>query len=218
MARPGPFTRTQTTMKKNLLSILLAAAVLTVPFYGCAEPPQEELETAEAALATADAAEADLYVADLFDAARDSFAAAQAEIEAQNAKSTFARSYDRAESQLSYVQQTATEAQAQVEARKATLRTDNEALFQQVEQALARAQELVAQAPRGKDGAIALASIQEDTGSAAQGLNEARAAQASGNYAEAKDRAQAALEQANSLISELEAAIAQAQPVPGSRS
>ena len=205
-------------MKQNLLITLLAILALSATFYGCAKPPQEKVESAQAALATAEAAEADLYVADLYASAQDSFAAAQAEIEAQNAKSSFARSYDRAERQLTYVEQTAQEAQVQVESRKAQLRTDNETLFQQVDQALTRAQELVAQAPRGKDGAIALASIQEDTGSAAKLLGDARAAQVSGDYAEAKELAQAALGQANGLISELEAAINQVQPPSGSRS
>ena len=44
--------------------------------------PQQELDDAQAALARADSAEADMYAADLYEAARDSLAAGQAEVEA----------------------------------------------------------------------------------------------------------------------------------------
>ena len=199
-------------MKKHTVLPLITGLALTATIYGCAQPPQDQLDAAQNALVAADESEADVYVADLYVAAEDSFEAAQLEIEAQNAASSFSRDYDRAENLLAYVQQTATEAQAQVESRKETMRTMNEEMFLQAEQAIARTQELMTQAPRGKDGAVALVAIQQDAGTATQLLADARAAHESGSYAQAHDLAKSALDQANALIAELETAIGMTQP------
>lgn len=190
---------------QRTLTALFVGALL---FTGCAKPPQDGLTNAQAALDAASDVEADLYVSDLYLAAADSFAAAQAEIEAQNAKNSFTRNYDRAEQLLAAAQQTATEAQSQVEMRKEALRVANDTLFADVDEALVTTQTLLAQAPKGKDGAVALVSIMDDSQTAAQMLNDARTAQAAGDYAEANTLAQTALQKANALIDELQTAIA----------
>lgn len=199
---------------KHTLSVTLGTFALAGALVGCQAPPQEELTAAQTALAAADEAEADLYVADLYVAAQDSFAAAQAEIEAQNAASQMSRDYARAESLLQFVNETATQAQADVETRKAAMMAETDALILQATEAVAQAQALMAQAPTGKDGALALVSIGEEAGSAASMLEEAKAAQAAGDIARAHDLAKAALEQANALVGELNGAIAQTSAAP----
>ena len=203
-------------MKKNTLLTLIAVFVLTATIVGCAKPPQEEVTAAQTALTAAEEVEADLYVTDLYQAAQDSFAVAQTEIEAQQAKSALSRDYDRAAHLLTYVQETATEAAAQVETRKEEMRVANETLFEQAEAAIVQAQTLISQAPRGKDGAVVLVAIQDDAGTASQSLADARVAQAEGDFIHANDLAQAALDKANALVSELEAAVAKTQPAPRS--
>lgn len=202
-------------MKKNiLLSLVALFAVLFVT--GCAKPPQQEIEAAQTALAAAEQAEANLYVADLFTAAQDSFAAAQAAIEAENGKSSFSRSYDRAAALLAFASQTAAEAQAQVETKKEEVRVANETLIAEAEAAIAAAQQAIAQAPRGKDGAVALVSIQEDNATAATTLEEAKLAHANGEFAKAHDLAQAALDKANGLLEELNTAAGKTEAAPRS--
>lgn len=209
--RSGVFNHTHTTMKNTILT-LVTAIFLTATLVGCAKPPQQEVENALAALTVAEELEANLYVTDLYQAALDSFQMARAEIETENAKNAFTRNYDHAAQLLQQVEQVATEAQEQVATRKDELRTANEALFVQAEEAITRTQALLAQAPTGKDGAVVLVALQEDTTTASETLQSARAAQLEGNYLSANEQAQSALDQAEGLIAELEAAIAKTSP------
>lgn len=202
--------------KHSFLTLIGTVALTTTLFVGCAKPPQEHLDAAQAALLAAETEEADLYVADLYEAALDSFTAAQVEIEAQHAASRFSRNYDHAASLLVYATQTATEAQNQVETRKEELRTANDTLIAQAEAALTQVYELTAQAPRGKDGAIALVSIQEDADTASADLEAAILAQDSGDLLRAHDLTQSALDKANALIAELNTVVAKTQPGPRS--
>lgn len=198
-----------TQIKNFALAAMLSLSVI---FTGCSKPPVEQIDATAAALTSADGAEADQYVADLYQAAQDSFAAAQVEIEAQNAKSSFSRSYDRAESLLKFAHETATEAEAFVDIRKEELRAENEALFTRVDSTIMSAQTLMQSAPRGKDGAVALASIQDDLVIVQQTLAGARTAQLEGNFVEARDMANLALEEVGNLVFELETAISRTNP------
>lgn len=152
---------------------------------GCASAPTEQLKAAQQALQAADSAEADVYVADLYRAAQDSLAAAQVEIEAQNARFALSRDYKRAEQLLQFVTEMAQQAVVQVADRKEALRTEAEALIAEARKALMQTHELLGRAPRGKEGAIALVSIREDATSTENLLNEAEAALARGDIFQA---------------------------------
>lgn len=201
------------TMKQTL-SLTLGTLVLAGALVGCQAPPQEDLTTAQTALAAAAEAEADLYVTDLYVAAQDSFAAAQAEIEAQNAESQLSRNYARSKSLLQFVTETATQAQAEVETRKGTMAAETDALILQAEAAVSQAQALMAQAPTSEDDALALVTVNEEAGTAASTLEEAKAAQTGGDVARAHALAKAALDQANALVEELNGAMAETDVAP----
>jgi len=192
---------------------LLAIGLL---WAGCASAPNEQLEAAQRALQAADSAEADVYVADLYRAAQDSLAAAQAEIEAQNARFALARDYKRAEQLLQFVAETAQQATQQVAERKEALRAETEALIAEARQALMQTHELLGRAPRGKEGAIALVSIREDATSVEGLLNEASAALERGDVFQAHQLAQQARDRAAGLVNELNEAIAKTRPGQGS--
>ena len=87
-------------------------------------------------------------------------------------------------------------------------------LFNEADAAVARALDLMGRAPRGKDGVMALASIREDMDLVATSVEAARVAQTAGRIFEARDRAQSALNQANEIIAELNAAIGAVAPRP----
>lgn len=199
---------------KQTLSITLGTLVLAGALVGCQAPPQDELTAAQTALAAADEAEADLYASDLYVAAQDSFAAAQAEIEAQSAESQLSRNYAHSKSLLQFVTETATQAQAEVETRKATMMAETDALLLQADEAVAQAQTLMAQAATGEDSELALVTIGEEAGTAASTLEEAKAAHAAGDVARAHDLAKAALDQANALVEELNGAMAKTNVAP----
>lgn len=183
---------------------------------GCASAPTEQLKAAQQALQAADSAEADVYVADLYRAAQDSLAAAQVEIEAQNARFALSRDYKRAEQLLQFVTEMAQQAVVQVADRKEALRTETEALIAEARKALMQTHELLGRAPRGKEGAIALVSIREDATSTENLLNEAEAALARGDIFQAHQLAQQARDRATGLVNELNAAIAKTRPGQGS--
>lgn len=179
-------------MKHTSFLSLIGTFALTATLIGCTGVPQEDLDAAQAALMAADSAEADVYVMDLYEAATDSFALAQQEIEAKN--------YTHAESLLQYVTATATEAQNQVVTRKEEMRINNQDLILQAEQAVAQVQQLLAQ---GSSGAISLVSYQDEVTQATADLEAAKTAQANSEYAEAYELAQSAFDKAQALLENL---------------
>ncbi len=199
---------------KQTLSMTLGTLVLAGALVGCQAPPQEDLTAAQDALAAADEAEVDLYVSDLYVAAQDSFAAAQAEIEAQNAESQLSRNYAHSKALLQFVTETATQAQAEVETRKATMMAETDALIIQAEETVAQAQALMAQASTGQDADLSFVSIGEEASTAGSTLEEAKAAQTAGDVARAHDLAKTALDQANALVEELTGAMAKPTVAP----
>ena len=192
-------------MNKTTLSLLAGTLAAGGLLAGCASAPDAQMMQAAEALAAAESTQANLYVADLFQAAEDSFAVAQAEIEVQNEAAFFARDYDRAEALLAFVTETATTASAQVEERKITMRAETEMLITQTEEQLTQAQTLLEQAPRSGEAAISLVSLTEDTGTARQMLSDAVAAFAQEDIATAHGLAQRAHEQATALVTVLQA-------------
>ncbi|MFT5144451.1 MAG: hypothetical protein ACI80V_003592 [Rhodothermales bacterium] len=181
---------------------------------GCANAPLETLTQANLSFDEAVEAEGNLYMTEIFQAASDSLAAAQVEIEFQAARTAFGRDYARAEAQLAFAIQMSDSVTAGVPAAKEAIASANEALFQEAEIAVAQALGMMDQAPRGKDGVMALASIREDMDLTTASVQAARAAQAEGRILEARDRAQSALNRANEIIGELDAAIQAVRPRP----
>lgn len=82
-------------MRKNTVVGLLVLVVVVLAV-GCAKPPQAELDAMKAALQAAEQAEAPKYAAADWDKAQQAVNAANAEVEAQNAKFALFRSYTRA--------------------------------------------------------------------------------------------------------------------------
>lgn len=201
---------------KHRYSSLILLSMSAVLFAACAKAPEQAVTAARDALTAARDAEADQYVSELYVVAADSFAAAEAEIETQNARNAFTRDYDRAEALLAFATETAQIAMTRVADEKEAVRVENEALFAETEAVLARVATLMPQAPVGKDGSIALASIREDATLAGASLEEARAAQVEGDYIRAGAIAAAALEKGQSLVGELESAIVAAGRRPRS--
>ena len=196
---------------KNL-SVYTLVFVSVVALAGCAKAPVQSVDQAMTSIQLASEAEANYYVPELYQAAVDSFAAAEAEIAVQDARNAIMRNYDRAEALLTFATQTADSAVASAAEAKNQMAADNEILFQQADAAIAQVQEMMGRAPRGKDGVFALASIGTDLTATTSTVLEARAAQAEGRIYEARELAQSALDRANALVAELDSAIQSVQP------
>ncbi|MBO6574131.1 MAG: hypothetical protein JJ896_01845 [Rhodothermales bacterium] len=193
-------------------SIITLTLITILGIAGCAKAPVDTLDQAQASLQAAQDAEANLYLVDMYQAAADSFAAAEAEIAIQDARNAIVRNYDRVESLLAFVIQTADSSASGAAVAKEMMAAENEVLFQEVETAIAEVNQLMGMAPRGKDGVFALASIRTDLTATSATLVEARTAQENGNVHEARQLAQSVMDRAAELKAELETAIQSANP------
>lgn len=165
-------------MKKIVLPVLGIAAF--VGLIGCQSAPQQDLESAQVALNRADSVEADIYASDFYAAALDSFAAATAEIEMQDANSAFSRNYDAASHLLAVTIESAQEAEAAAVQNKATVQAEADSLIALAQQALTASPEVMTQT--GSENVSTL-------------VNDAVAAQGLGDYMTARDLAQQAVNQ-----------------------
>lgn len=190
---------------KTLLSSLGIVMLLFV--MGCKEPPTQLLADADAAMQTAQTAEANRYAADLFNAAKDSLSAAQAEVEQQNSKFALLRNYDRAAALLNSAVAAFNSAKDAAATNKETVKAEAETLIAQVTTKIEDAKKLMAKAPKGKEGKAALEMIQGDINAVESGLSEAQTALSGGDFLTARDKVQAAASKIDSVIGELESAI-----------
>ncbi|MCG3158398.1 MAG: hypothetical protein DKINENOH_05040 [bacterium] len=190
---------------KTLLSSLGIVVLMFV--MGCKEAPQQLLADADAAMQAAQTAEANRYAMDLFNAAKDSLSAAQAEVEQQNSKFALLRNYDRATALLNSAIAAFKSASDAAATNKEAVRAEADTLMAQVAPKIEAAKKLMAKAPKGKEGRAALEMIQADINAVESGLSEAQNAMTSNDYLTARDKVQAAMSKIDSVIQELENAI-----------
>jgi hypothetical protein len=187
----------------TILGLFLTFALLS----GCAKAPQQAVDTANAALQAAEQTQANLYVPDLFNAAKDSLNAAMAEINAQGSKFALTRNYDRAQQLLEAATKSANDAAGAVAAKKEEVKAEAQSLLTQAQAAVEETKKLLAKAPKGKEGKAALEQMQAELSGVEGAWTEANNALNSGDFIGARDKVKAALEKANSLNQELSDAI-----------
>ncbi len=173
-----------------------------------AKAPVQELEAAKAALESAVKAEANIYVADAFKAVNDSLEAAQAEIQAQDAKFGLFRNYDRVKTLLEGVTNAAAGLSQQAAVNKEQVRAEADTLIKQATAAIDLAKKKLAKAPRGKEGKMVIMQFQNDLQTIASELTVATQSQEQGQYMVARDKAKTVLDQVNNMIAELSNAAA----------
>jgi hypothetical protein len=193
---------------KVLKSLLLAALVLLV--VGCAKAPEEPMNAARAALSEAEGAEAAAYASAELATARDALAAAQAEIEAQNGKFALFRTYTKAEELIAEASTRAQEAQEAAVAGKAAAREAAESAVQEAQDRVAQAQTLIVEleaCPRKPKGFAAdMSVLKGQVDGLAASLSTLTEALAAERFQDAEARSQSLVEQADTLIQDLEGA------------
>jgi hypothetical protein len=190
-------------MKKGLLK-LIALSVLVITFASCAKPPQAEMDAANAAIEQAKTAGADRYVPASFNAATEALKTAQAAVEEQNSKFALFRNYDAAKTTLASVNTLASKAVEETAARK-------EALKQEVTQELAdlntlitQDKEMLAKAPKGKEGKAALEAIGQEISAVEAVATEVSSGMASNaDILTLSEKVKPAVEKAKSINTEL---------------
>lgn len=192
-------------MKNRILLSLIT--VITVAFMtSCNKVPQVEIDAATLALSEAKAAGADLYVPDQYNALQDSMNVAMQIIEAKKSK-WFAR-YGTSIAQLNAIKTKSAEVIQNTQVRKEEIKKEVEAALTEVTALLAEDKELLAKAPRGKEGKEVLDAITSELAVLETTVGEVSAQLASGDLLGAQSKVNAAKEKAMSIKTELETAIA----------
>lgn len=186
--------------------IVVMALSVAVLFSSCGKVPQAEIDAAFAALDSAKMAGADVYLAEDFTALQDSMKAITENVEAQ--KSKFFANYGDIKEKLAQVTEQAAATVGKTEARKEEVKQEVAALQAEVATLQTQNNELVAKAPKGKEGKAALEAIKADIALIDTTVGEANTQIAAGELMPALDKMKAAKEKAVAINTELNDVIA----------
>ena len=182
------------------------AAALSLVLAGCAQPPSVDIDAANHALDEARQAQAAEYAPQAWAAAQDAQSKLEIELSAQNERWAALRSYTTARQLAQDTTMTAERSRDEAIAGKDKAKTEASALMAAAREGVERANAAVAKAPRGKGTEADLASLKTDAMSIGDTLAAMQKAFDDGNYIDAKTKAQAAIDAAKQIESEIEQA------------
>ena len=148
-------------MKKGLLK-LVAFSFLVVSLASCAKAPQAEIDAANVSIEAAKTAGADRYAPESFNAASEALKTSLTAVEEQNSKFALFRNYDAAKTTLASVGTLSTKAVEETTAKKAALKAEVTQSITDLTAVIAADKELLAKAPKGKEGKAALEAIGQE--------------------------------------------------------
>ena len=175
--------------------------LLAFAFIGCDEVPQQEIDGAQAALDAAKQAEADRYVPELYNAAKQALDKAMATVKEE--ESAMFSNFDEARNQLAAATTAANDAANAAPAKKEEVKQAVEGMLAQIPAEVKTTMDMWRKAPRGKGTREALQSIKEDIERTDASQSEESAAIESGDYLTAQQKAQAISAKLKSIQGEL---------------
>jgi hypothetical protein len=199
----------ETTMRfvrNAAIPVILIAAIAM--FAGCSKEPVLAIQDAEATLSQLQAAGAAEYAPQALSDAQNAMAQLKAEVEAQKGKFVLFRSFKNAEAMALTAKQTAEAGVQTTEANKAAAKAEAENALAAARAALTEAQALVLAAPVGKGSELDIKMLQSDLMGVEQSLADAEGTLAAGRFNEARTKAQAAMNAANTIAADVNNAIA----------
>jgi len=190
---------------RKMLAVLPFVFVLVL-MVGCAKPPQDQINAAQASL---DAAKplASEYAPDSLRAAEDAKAALDAELKAQEAKFALFRSYKKTDELVNDLKAKSEKAAADGKAGEEQAKNDATTAINDATTAVTDAKAQLDKAPKGKGTAADLEAMKADLAAAESTINDANAAMSSGKYKDAKAKAEAAKASASNVVSQIQAAM-----------
>jgi hypothetical protein len=192
-------------MKNRFVLGLASLGLAAVLFTSCSKVPQVEIDAANVAIEAAKTAQADVYVPEAFVALQDSMKAVMTEVEVQGSK--FFKNYKVAKANAISVTSLAGEVKLQSENRIAELKVEIQTAITEVKTLLEADKTLVLEAPKGKEGASALAAIKEELATLDTAIVEANTLLETGELFASLDKVKAAKEKASAINAELTAVI-----------
>ena len=148
-------------MKKGLLK-LVAFSFLVVSLASCAKAPQAEIDAANVSIEAAKTAGADRYAPESFNAASEALKAGVTAVEEQNSKFALFRNYDASKTTLASVATLSTKAVEETTAKKEALKAEVTQSITDLTALIVADKELLAKAPKGKEGKAALEAIGQE--------------------------------------------------------
>jgi hypothetical protein len=189
-------------MRVKTLLYFLTMILVMFAFVGCDDVPQQEIDDANAALDAAKKAEADKYVPDKFNAAKQAMDGAMAVV--QEEESAMFSNFDEARNLLTTAKTAADEAAAAVPAKKEEVKQAAESILADIPAEVATTQKMWRSAPRGKGTREALQLIKEEVERTAAMQSQVQAALDGGDYLGAQQKAQEIVNKLKSLQGELQ--------------
>jgi len=191
-------------MKKKLF-LGLASAIVIAFFSSCDKMPQAEIDAAKNAVEQAKVAGAEIYLSEQYIALQDSMKVAMENVELK--KSKLFRNYDEPKLQLAKVVELAVQVQENTVAKKEEVKNEVMAAIEQVKAVQTENNDLLAKAPKGKEGKAALEAIKSDIDVINNSMVEVENIFNQGEYKAALDKVTVLNEKANSINTELKEAI-----------
>ncbi len=191
---------------KNKVLMGLAAITMVAFLSSCGKVPQAKIDATNAAIATAQTAEAAVYVPSAFAAVQDSMKVIMADIEVQ--KSKLFKKFGPAELKLDETLAAANKVAADAAAKKAEVKKEVETTLTDIKAVITENTDLMKKAPKGKEGAAVLEQMKTEMATIEASVAEAQALYDKGTYLDALNKVKAAKVSADGINTELKDAIA----------
>jgi hypothetical protein len=191
---------------KNKVLMGLAAIAMVAFLSSCGKVPQTEIDATNAAIAAAQAAEANVYVPAEFTALQDSMNAINAAVEAQ--KSKLFKKFGPIKENLAKTLTLANTVAADAATKKDQVKKEAEGLLNDIKAVIDENGKLITKAPKGKEGAAVIEQIKADMATINTSVADAQALYDKGSYMDALNKIKAAKEKADGINAELKEAIA----------
>jgi hypothetical protein len=193
-------------MHRKSIILVFVSALFVFLLVGCGSPPEEQINTAKAALQAAKDAEADRYVPDKYNAAKSALDGAMTEVKKQDSKLMF-KNFSQAETMLGNATNLAKEAESAAINRKQEIQQQLPQMIDDLNASIMEVKRLMKRAPRTKESLMALQSIQADVQSLENVPQQANNAMKQGDYISAYNQVSNGQSKASGLIDELNQAI-----------
>ncbi len=194
-------------MKSRIL-FGLATVILVAMISACGKLPQAQIDEANAAIDSAKAVQADVYLPTDFAALQDSMNAVNAYIEGQ--KSKLFKKYGPAVEDLKAIVTLAKSVQENAVTKKEEVKKEVENMMTEIKALVEETDKLFLKAPKGKEGKAALEQMKAEMGTVSTAITEAQTQYDNGAYMDALNKIKAAMETATRVNNELKEAIVKA--------
>ncbi len=194
---------------KNKILMGLAAIAMVAVLASCAKKPQVEIDATNAAIAAAQAAEANVYLPTEFAALNDSMNVINTAIAAKEGK--MFKNFKPEIAKLESLKAKAAEVTNNVAAKKDEVKKEAETILNDIKAVVAENAKLVTKLPKGKEGAAVIEQIKADLGNVDAAIADAQASFDKGTYMDALNKIKAAKVKADGLNTEIKDALTKAK-------